>query len=109
MLPCAMHVAGAMQVVHHLKNPISDDILRVIGMDVAHLHWSKMTSLGRPGFFKTMECCHFMRRTGPKTSYLVKIFPYNFQDWQKINFFHVFENDCDMYHRTLFHHSVTSS
>ena len=28
MLPCAMHVAGAMQVVHHLKNPISDDILR---------------------------------------------------------------------------------
>jgi len=47
VLPCAMHVAGAMRVVHHLKNPISDDILRVIGMDVAHLHWSKMISLGK--------------------------------------------------------------
>lgn len=47
VLPCAMHVAGAMQVVHHLKNPTSDDILRVIGMDVVPLHWSKMTSLGK--------------------------------------------------------------
>jgi hypothetical protein len=47
VLPCAMHVAGAMQVVRHLKNPISGDILRVIGMDVAHLHWLKMTSLGK--------------------------------------------------------------
>jgi len=46
VLPYAMHVAGAMQVVRHLKNPISDDILQVIGMDVAHLHWLKMTSLG---------------------------------------------------------------
>lgn len=47
MLLCAMHVAGAMQVVHHLKNLTSDDILRVIGMDVVPLHWSKMTSLGK--------------------------------------------------------------
>ena len=47
MLPCVMHVAGAMQAAHHLKNPISDDILRMIGMDVALLHWSKMTPLGK--------------------------------------------------------------
>jgi len=47
VLPCAMHVAGAIQVVHHLKSPISDDIFRVIGMDVAYLHWSKMTSLAK--------------------------------------------------------------
>ena len=56
MLPCAVHVAGAIQVVHHLKNSVFDDTLRVIGMDVAHLHWSKMTSLGgtQPCIFQDM-------------------------------------------------------
>ena len=78
VLPCAVHVAGAIQVVHHLKNSVSDDTLRVIGMDVAHLHWSKMTSLGAyAALHISRHACWYSNLPGYFIADLASLKPWN--------------------------------